>query len=53
VFPDVIEVPISNSHEFIVIACDGIWDVISNKEAVEFCRKGLSQGKPPEQVSIF
>lgn len=40
-------------HEFIVLACDGIWDVMSNQEVVDFCRDRLAVGREPETVSLF
>lgn len=30
-FPDVKKVPIKPEHDFIIIACDGIWDCFSNE----------------------
>jgi len=41
---------ITNDHEFIVIACDGIWDVLSNQDVVEFVRERLGQKMEPDQV---
>lgn len=32
--------------EFLVVACDGIWDVMSNEEVVEFVRQRLRQSVP-------
>lgn len=48
--PDVIEVDITDEHEFIVLACDGIWDVMHNQQVVGYCRKRLGEGATPEQV---
>lgn len=50
--PDIVEVEITDDHEFIVLACDGIWDVLSNEQVVAFCRKRLGEGRTPEQVSV-
>jgi len=30
-FPDVKKIPLKADHDFIVVACDGIWDVFSNE----------------------
>ena len=37
--PDVKEVPISDSEEFILICSDGVWEFIKNEEAVELVGK--------------
>lgn len=49
-FPDVITERVTSDHEFVVLACDGIWDVMSNEEVVEFCRDRLAAGRDPEVV---
>jgi len=36
--------------EFIVLACDGIWDVMSNAEVLEFCRTRIGMGMFPEEI---
>lgn len=51
--PDVIEKTITEDWEFILIACDGIWDVLSNDEALKFVRTRVAQQMPPEQVNIL
>uniref|UniRef100_A0A7S4NTT2 protein-serine/threonine phosphatase n=1 Tax=Paramoeba aestuarina TaxID=180227 RepID=A0A7S4NTT2_9EUKA len=43
--PEVRYFDISKETEFIVIACDGFWDVISNEEMLEFVRKELEPGR--------
>mmetsp|Transcript_100750 Transcript_100750/g.260303 ORF Transcript_100750/g.260303 Transcript_100750/m.260303 type:complete len:398 (-) Transcript_100750:77-1270(-) len=42
--PDIISMPLVDEDEFIVLACDGIWDVKSNEEVCDFVRAGLRQG---------
>ncbi len=49
--PDVIVDDVTVDHEFIVMACDGIWDVLTNEEVVEFVRARIAQGMEPEIVS--
>lgn len=34
--PDVITIDRSNQDAFIILACDGIWDVMTNQEVVDF-----------------
>lgn len=43
-FPDIIEVPIKPDYDFIINACDGIWDCYTNEEAVNFCKKKRAKG---------
>ncbi|CAG7721120.1 unnamed protein product [Allacma fusca] len=48
--PDVEYRDISDDWEFILLACDGIWDVVTNEEAVEFVRRRLSINMEPETI---
>eukprot|EP00485_Elphidium_margaritaceum_P004901 CAMPEP_0202689718 /NCGR_PEP_ID=MMETSP1385-20130828/4914_1 /ASSEMBLY_ACC=CAM_ASM_000861 /TAXON_ID=933848 /ORGANISM="Elphidium margaritaceum" /LENGTH=570 /DNA_ID=CAMNT_0049344895 /DNA_START=181 /DNA_END=1893 /DNA_ORIENTATION=+ len=32
---------IDDKDEFLIIACDGLWDVVSNKDAMQTCRRSL------------
>ncbi|KIW70909.1 hypothetical protein, variant [Phialophora macrospora] len=41
-FPDVITHEISPDDEFLVIACDGIWDCQSSQAVIEFVRRGIA-----------
>ena len=50
-YPDVVIEEMTVDHEFIVMACDGIWDVLTNEEVVEFVRARIAQGMEPEIVS--
>ncbi|KHJ36306.1 putative protein phosphatase 2c ptc2 protein [Erysiphe necator] len=42
VYPDVTIHDISEDDEFMVIACDGIWDCRSSQAVVEFIRRGIA-----------
>lgn len=45
--PDVQHIQLMNEDTFLLLACDGIWDVLSNQQAVDFVRQRLSQGMSP------
>lgn len=49
-FPDVQCRDVTDDLEFIVIACDGIWDVLSNEEVVEFVRKRIAAKMEPSII---
>lgn len=48
--PDVITKTITGDWEFILIACDGIWDVLTNEEALSFVRTRVAKQIPPETI---
>eukprot|EP00731_Ephydatia_muelleri_P038107 Em0655g6a len=48
--PEILQFDITPNHEFIVLACDGIWDVMSNKEVVDFVRQKISEQMKPAQI---
>lgn len=43
--PDIIEHLLTDHDEFVVLACDGIWDSLNNQEVVDFIRHKLCQHK--------
>lgn len=49
-YPDVSVHDISEDDEFIVIACDGIWDVQSSQAVVEFVRRGIAAGQELKSI---
>ncbi|XP_006608826.1 probable protein phosphatase 2C T23F11.1 isoform X1 [Apis laboriosa] len=44
-FPEVQAFQITEDWEFVVLACDGIWDVMTSNEVVNFIRTRLVQSK--------
>jgi serine/threonine protein phosphatase PrpC len=43
--PDIKVEAISPTSQFLIIACDGIWDCLTSKEAVDFVAKKIGKGK--------
>jgi protein phosphatase 1G len=48
--PDVQAERLVSGDEFLIIACDGIWDVMSSQQAVDFVRSRLQAGAVPVAV---
>ena len=49
-YPDVQTRPLVDELEFVVLACDGVWDVMSNFEVVDFIRRRLCSGMAPQAI---
>jgi len=54
-FPDIKKVPLKPDFDFVIIACDGIWDCFTNEQAAKFCRnkreKGPKKSKSSKSIS--
>uniref|UniRef100_A0A8C0ISL7 Protein phosphatase 1B n=1 Tax=Chelonoidis abingdonii TaxID=106734 RepID=A0A8C0ISL7_CHEAB len=48
--PEVYEILRAEEDEFIILACDGIWDVMSNEELCEFVKSRLEVSDDLEKV---
>lgn len=46
-FPDVKVIQVDSDVEFILLACDGIWNAMRNKEVLDFVRRRLVNGMEP------
>ncbi len=51
-YPDIEVREINDTLEFIVIACDGIWDVMTNDEVIHFIRVRIAAKMEPQLVLI-
>lgn len=50
-FPEIISHDIDfDSDEFVILACDGIWDCLSSQQCVECVRRGIWEKKPLTQI---
>ncbi|KUL90585.1 hypothetical protein ZTR_00375 [Talaromyces verruculosus] len=52
-YPDVTTHEITEDDEFLVIACDGIWDCQSSQAVVEFVRRGIAAKQELHRISEF
>ncbi|KAJ2457566.1 Protein phosphatase 2C 2, partial [Coemansia sp. RSA 2322] len=48
--PDVIRHELAGDDEFLVVACDGIWDCMTNQQAVQFVHAKIAAGRKLDQV---
>jgi len=48
--PEITEHQITDEDEFLVIACDGIWDCLSSQQVVDVVRLLVSQGKKLPEI---
>ncbi|EIE18289.1 protein phosphatase 2C [Coccomyxa subellipsoidea C-169] len=42
--PDIVKIELRHEDRFFVLACDGVWDVMSNQEVVQFVSVCLDRG---------
>ena len=49
-YPEITERTMIDEDEFVIVACDGIWDCMSNETAVSFVSQKISEGLDLPQV---
>ena len=49
--PETAEYELTPGHEFLVLASDGVWDVFTHQEAVEYIRSLLVAGMAPHEIA--
>jgi len=49
--PDVRKISLQPDDSFFLLACDGVWDVMSNQEAVDFINKKLEASTTPTDAA--
>eukprot|EP01126_Amoeba_proteus_P031192 TRINITY_DN3066_c0_g1_i10.p1 TRINITY_DN3066_c0_g1~~TRINITY_DN3066_c0_g1_i10.p1 ORF type:complete len:290 (-),score=43.47 TRINITY_DN3066_c0_g1_i10:374-1243(-) len=50
-FPAIKEIALAPEHKYLILACDGLWDVCSHREAATFVHQEFNAGKTPDEVS--
>ncbi|KAL1216221.1 putative protein phosphatase 2C 49 [Cardamine amara subsp. amara] len=49
--PEIKQITLTEDDEFLVIGCDGIWDVLTSQEAIRIVRRGLNRHDDPTRCA--
>jgi serine/threonine protein phosphatase PrpC len=50
--PEIVEYEVKSTHEFVVLASDGVWDVMSPEEVINFVRLRLAEHGDCQRAAI-
>ncbi|TIB95050.1 PP2C-domain-containing protein [Wallemia mellicola] len=48
--PDIIEHECTGEEEFLILACDGIWDCLSSQQVVDITRRAIANGEELKDI---
>lgn len=51
--PEIMTHTLTQEDEFMVVACDGLWDVVSSARVVELARLHLQQSNDPDSCAQY
>ena len=49
--PEIKAHTLTRDDQFLILACDGVWDVLNNKQAVDIVQASLAKGNTPTQAA--
>jgi len=49
--PAIRSTDVTPAHKFLILACDGLWDVMTHQEAADFAQKQKAQGKSAKETA--
>eukprot|EP01129_Flabellula_baltica_P003223 TRINITY_DN13032_c0_g1_i1.p1 TRINITY_DN13032_c0_g1~~TRINITY_DN13032_c0_g1_i1.p1 ORF type:complete len:430 (+),score=70.71 TRINITY_DN13032_c0_g1_i1:50-1339(+) len=42
--PDVFKIEFTSNDDFLIVACDGLWDMVEDEEATQICKQFIEEG---------